>query len=161
MANWQLAMKKNKAVLVLRGPGSKTFHTLIKPQLKLKIAPFRRTVKTSIEQLNRVPHFLYYLDFYLAMFTDEFDCSPNVINSKIESQMLVNKVPKIQPKLNEFLVNWCRKGNRYMISRLRMPVIHNTMEGMREFVVEMASDEGRNEFKSVWGEVFNNKLEDF
>lgn len=98
---------------------------------------------------------IYYFDDFLNTFDNEFDCSENIKISKIESDIIVSKFSdKVQPNFNTFLAEGCRKINSFLVGKMQDQRIGDEMKNMRDFVIEMIGEKGRERFARVWGGIF-------
>jgi len=150
--NWQTAVRSNSDILVLRFPMPAQWAQDALPELEVLAAPFIEFGQTAMMNMEKLPYVLYYLDNFFATFDNEFDCSKYVRAVNVESDLLAELVGA--SSFNDFMAEGCQELNADIVEALQCPELDAGMDAMREYVSEMNSAAGEQEFNQLFGGIF-------
>jgi len=150
--NWQKAIRSNTDLLVLQVPTPEQWQQDAYPELMSLAQPFKEFGEALMDNVNRIPYVIYYLDDFLATFDDDFDCSDYVKAVNVESDILADWVDA--SSFNSWMANTCKSLNDDIVEALQCPELDAGMGEMRSYVSEMNSPAGEAEFNALFGNIF-------
>merc|ERR1719436_878908 len=150
--NWQRALRNKEDTLVFRLPSPAQWEEDALPELEALAEPFVELGSAMMQNPDKIPYMIYYIDDLLATFDNEFDCSGYTRAANAESDVLAGLlgVSSIQDASAEFCVNM----NRDIVQVLQNDDVVDVMEAVRDYVTEMNSPSGQAEFEQIFGSIF-------
>merc|ERR1711937_544635 len=150
--NWQQAVRRGQDTLVLRTPTHAQWEQDALPELEALAEPFMDLFGAMIQNPEKIPYMIYYLDDLLATLDNEFDCSEYVEATNTESDLVAEWLGV--ESLNDAAADFCEDLNRQVVDALQNDDIVDAMEGMRDYVTDMNSPSGHAEFEQIFGGIF-------
>merc|ERR1712012_52159 len=151
-ANWQKAVRSKKDSLVLRFPTYNQWEQDAYPQLLALAEPFIDFSEAVMLNIEKLPYLFYYLDDFLATFSNEFDCSKYVAATNVESDYLADYFEV--DTFNGFMKENCQALNEWIVEAIQCEELDAGMSDMRDYVSAMNSPSGQAEFNSLFGSIF-------